>query len=146
MKARVLSIYADGLLDEIQSAVQYCKASSVPEKGARCISAIANWDTGASISFISHDVIRALGLVPSAQVRIRHSQGESVSYSYEVNIRLSGDIIIQDVTVLEGEVNLIGMDIIQMGDMAITNRDGRTVFSFQIPSAHRIDFKESAEL
>ena len=42
MKARVLSIYADGLLDEIQSAVQYCKASSVPGKGARCISAIAN--------------------------------------------------------------------------------------------------------
>ena len=63
-----------------------------------------------------------------------------------MNIRLSGDIIIQDVTVLEGEVNLIGMDIIQMGDMAITNRNGRTVFSFQIPSAHRIDFKESAEL
>lgn len=26
------------------------------------------------------------------------------------------------------------------------NRDGRTVFSFQISSAHRIDFKESTEL
>lgn len=35
---------------------------------------------------------------------------------------------------------LIGMDIISQGDFALTNRDGRTVFSFQIPSTHLYDF------
>ena len=142
MKSNVLTILADSLLDAIQSTVQYCEASLVPGKAKCSVSAIATWDTGASISFITREVISSLGLKPSAQLRVRHSQGESVTDSYEVSIRLFVGIVIQNVTVLEGSANLIGMDIIQMGDMAITNRDGRTVFSFQIPSSHKIDFKQ----
>ena len=32
------------------------------------------------------------------------------------------------------------MDIIGTGDFAVTNLDGKTVFTFRIPSAERIDF------
>ena len=32
------------------------------------------------------------------------------------------------------------MDIISMGDFAISNKDGKTVFSFRVPSLERIDF------
>lgn len=32
------------------------------------------------------------------------------------------------------------MDIISKGDFAITNVDGKTVFSFRIPSVETIDF------
>jgi hypothetical protein len=35
---------------------------------------------------------------------------------------------------------VIGMDIVTRGDFAVTNRDGRTTFSFRIPSQSHIDF------
>ena len=39
---------------------------------------------------------------------------------------------------------LIGMDVISMGDFAVTARNGCTKFSFQIPSTHDIDFSAEA--
>lgn len=41
---------------------------------------------------------------------------------------------------LEGTDVLIGMDIITAGDLAITNHNGRTTFSFRVPSCEEIDF------
>ena len=35
---------------------------------------------------------------------------------------------------------LIGMDIINLGDFAVTNKNGRTAFSFRTPSIEYIDF------
>ena len=35
---------------------------------------------------------------------------------------------------------LIGMDIINLGDFAITNKNGNTKFTFEIPSSRDIDF------
>ena len=35
---------------------------------------------------------------------------------------------------------LIGMDIITLGDFAVTNRDGITVMSFRTPAQGRIDY------
>jgi len=35
---------------------------------------------------------------------------------------------------------LIGMDIISLGDFAVTNFQEKTVFTFRIPSVERIDF------
>lgn len=40
---------------------------------------------------------------------------------------------------------LIGMDVISAGDFAISNHEGRTVFSFRMPSAGRIDFAGEVE-
>ena len=42
--------------------------------------------------------------------------------------------------VLNGCEVLIGMDIITVGDFVVTNRNGKTVFSFQTPSTHEYDF------
>src|SRR3972149_10734968 len=36
---------------------------------------------------------------------------------------------------------LIGMDLITLGDFAITNKDGQTMFSFRHPSLGHIDFE-----
>ena len=41
--------------------------------------------------------------------------------------------------ILGGDV-LIGMDVITQGDFAVTNREGRTVFSFRVPSLIHLDF------
>ena len=40
---------------------------------------------------------------------------------------------------------LIGMDIIGLGDFAVTNADGKTTFSFRVPSVEEIDFVPDAE-
>ena len=40
---------------------------------------------------------------------------------------------------------LIGMDIICLGDLAITNHDGKTIMTFSIPSHKPLCFVERAE-
>ena len=47
--------------------------------------------------------------------------------------------------VLEGCDLLIGMDIINLGDFAITNKDGVTMLSFIMPSLNHIDFVKLLE-
>ena len=43
---------------------------------------------------------------------------------------------------LEDDCDLIiGMDIMTQGDLAMTNLEGRTVFSFRIPSLYTVDFE-----
>lgn len=39
---------------------------------------------------------------------------------------------------------LIGMDIITLGDFAVTNVNGKTVFSFRYPSCEKIDYVNDA--
>jgi hypothetical protein len=41
---------------------------------------------------------------------------------------------------ITGADALIGMDLINRGDFAITNKNGQTKLSFQLPSTHDIDF------
>jgi len=39
---------------------------------------------------------------------------------------------------------MIGIDIIGMGDFAVTNGDSKTTLSFRIPSSRQIDFAPDA--
>ena len=61
-----------------------------------------------------------------------------------VNIVLPNNVVMQSVKVSEGVIEgydvLIGMDIIGVGDFAVTHKNGGTVFSFQVPSTHEYDF------
>jgi hypothetical protein len=41
---------------------------------------------------------------------------------------------------------LIGMDIIGEGDFAVTHQDGKTTFSFRVPSLKTIDFRKGDRL
>lgn len=102
------------------------------------------WDTGASASVITKKVADTLGLSPIRQVRVRDARGETDTNLYYVNILLPNGIEIKNVGVSEGVLDgfdlLIGMDVINLGDFVLTHRDGKTVFSFQIPSTHEYDF------
>ncbi len=57
---------------------------------------------------------------------------------------LHNKLRVKDVRVTEGRLNgfglLIGMDIINLGDFALTHKNQQTVFSFQIPPTHEYDF------
>ena len=40
---------------------------------------------------------------------------------------------------------LIGMDVITSGDFAVSNHNGKTVFSFRVPSVETTDYVKKAQ-
>lgn len=58
--------------------------------------------------------------------------------TYLVNLFLPNNVVVGAVPVSEGGIAgadiLIGMDIITMGDFAITNFDGQSGWTFRMPS------------
>ncbi len=112
---------------------------------------MAIWDTGATASVITQEVVDRCGLKPTGMTQVHGVQGVSVAETFLVNITLmDGRIQITNVRVTRGTLPpgaqvLIGMDIITTGDFAITNVGGNTVFSFRIPSIKTINYNEEAE-
>jgi predicted aspartyl protease len=109
----------------------------------------AIWDTGATDSVISKKVVDRCGLQPIAMTRVYTASGEENCYVYLVSIRLPNKVGFSNVKVTEGKIAgadlLIGMDLIGIGDFAVTNFENKTVFSYRIPSVSRIDFVEDAK-
>lgn len=136
----------DGLTHELMTpcGIGVAKESAMPVVPADIKEFKALWDTGATASVISAEVAIKLGLSPISQCVTYHAQGKSLVNVYLVNLVLPNQILIKDVRVTEGNLNgfgvLIGMDIINLGDFALTHRDNKTVFSFQIPATHEYDF------
>ncbi len=81
-------------------------------------------------------------------VRVQTAGSAYDAETYLVSILLPNEVWFPQVRVskapLIGDDVLIGMDIIGSGDFAVTNRDGRTVFTFRVPSVERIDFVRAA--
>jgi predicted aspartyl protease len=107
------------------------------------------WDTGASTSAITKHVADKLGLIPTGIVSFTHAGGSSATNTYLVNIILPNNVEIRSLRVCEGILSgqdvLIGMDIIGLGDFSICLKDGKTKFSFQIPSTHDMDFVQEIQ-
>ena len=107
----------------------------------------ALWDTGATNSAISQDVIDTLGLRPSGFFKeVSYADG-SVAQNvprFLVNIMLPNNVEVVGLPVMSGKPSgsdvLIGMDIISRGDFAVTHMNGKTKFSFRVPSQGDIDF------
>jgi len=109
----------------------------------------ALWDTGAVVSTIDAKVAKDLGLESVGKTAVSHAKGRDIANQFFINMRLPNGLAIPNIIVLEGNLTgfdiLIGMDIIGLGDFSITNKDDKTIFSFQIPSTHDIDFAEDAK-
>ena len=97
----------------------------------------AIWDTGAYGSVISPRVAKELGLMPVGMKPIQTANGTYEAYAYVVDVMLPNKLVIRGVEVSESDLKvcdaLIGMDIISMGDMKITNKP-TTKFMFRIPA------------
>ena len=97
----------------------------------------AIWDTGAYGSVISPKVAQELGLVPVGVKPIQTANGTYEAYAYVVDMMLPNKLVIRGVEVSESDLKvcdaLIGMDIISMGDMKVTNKS-TTKFIFRIPA------------
>lgn len=108
------------------------------------------WDTGASGTVITQNVVQQLQLQPTGQKRVNAANGAYNANTYLVNVVLPGDIHVQHVEVTEGQLGagadvLIGMDIITLGDFSITNPGGTTVMSFRTPSCVEVDYVQRAQ-
>ena len=105
------------------------------------------WDTGASVSLISARVAKVLGLESIGKSGVSgYNEGVDVKDTYLVHIGLPTGDIVTNIMAMEFHSDeydvVIGMDVICKGDLAVTNKDGRTTFSFRIPSEVEIDFSE----
>ena len=120
------------------------KLSSSPSP--QSLEFMAIWDTGATNTCISKKVVTSLGLQQTGVAAVTGVHGTENRPTYLVNLTLPNKVRFPVLKVTElkfvgGDV-LIGMDIIVNGDLAITNFDGKTAFSFHCPSAGKIDFVE----
>lgn len=105
---------------------------------------LAVWDTGATGSVITQKVIDACGLVATGKTKVTHVGGEEIVDTYLVNIGLPNHVVFYGERVTKGKLGdidmLIGMNIINQGDFAVTNPNGLTKFTFRVPSTADIDF------
>ena len=106
----------------------------------------AIWDTGATATVITQNLVNALGLLPTGMSHVNIANGTTTQNTYIVDIMLPKGINVKDVTVtganaLSGGCEvLISMDTISLGDFSITNHKGSTCMSFRIPSIYEIDY------
>ncbi len=107
------------------------------------------WDTGASNSVVSKSTAKSLGLKPITKVKVHHAGGNDWANVYLVNLFLPNRIIIPArVTECDDSDRfgiIIGMNIITLGDFAITNVNKKTTISFRMPSIETIDFVKSSK-
>jgi len=137
-----------GLSNVLENTIAVCQAYGSEKKPNKYLEKEykAIWDTGATGSVITKKVVLDLGLKSVAMTQMKTAGGVVDSPVYIVSIKLPNKVRMAFVKVsqaddLGGSSDiLIGMDIIATGDFAVTNIDGKTVFSFRWPSLERIDF------
>lgn len=122
------------LRTEVLIALPQMLDKNINKKGVKVQ---ALWDTGATCTAISSNIVNALGLKPVDKAENYTAAGKRVVDVYYIDIILPNRVRIQDVKVTECILAdfdvLIGMDIISMGDFAISNGNGKTHFSYCIP-------------
>ncbi len=107
----------------------------------------ALWDTGATQSCISDRLAEELALEVDGFVDVATATGIVRFAVYTIHLVLLNRLVFHSVQVIgftyaDDDCDLIiGMDIMTQGDLSITNMEGRTVFSFRIPSLHVVDFE-----
>ena len=108
---------------------------------------LAILDTGATITTISQKVVQTLHLHPIGVIQVDSISHRYFSNVYLVNIALRNKVGLSAMHVVEGNIRsadvLLGMDVITRGDLAISNKNGKTTFSFRMPSIERIDFAQT---
>lgn len=152
-KIKALTVPYNRISDVIACSVNISFPKSLLSQGEaeRKDDCIAIWDTGAMASAVTELEAIKLGLIQTGIKEISGLGGTLTKKTYLVDIRLPNDILLENhpVTEIDNPVDrdgkklesfgmLIGMDIISMGDFAVTNFEGKTVMSFRAPSMHKI--------
>jgi len=108
----------------------------------------AIWDTGATNTFVSQKVVDDCALKPISITLVHTADQDVLSPVYLANLLLPNKVGFSNLRVARARITgadvLIGMDIINKGDFVVTNKDGKTTFSFRVPSIEEIDFVEES--
>lgn len=140
--AHAFTLKYDGITDKVITDITiYNNNTKISGKGL--------WDTGATFSCISKQVVKALNLTPTGYTNIVTPSGSSTQPTYMVSIDLPNLVTFETIRVCESEIGkqgiemLIGMDIISKGNFSLSNFEGKTVFSYAFPSFVHTDFTDS---
>jgi predicted aspartyl protease len=112
----------------------------------KTVKARALWDTGATGTCISKEIAVELGLTAIGKQQIHTPTGTDIVNTYRVDIILPNDVKVTGIQVCDSEIGsqnlgvLIGMDIIALGDFAVSNYNERTTFTFRTPSKKKTDY------
>lgn len=143
---QAITVQANGIANVIKTQITVINQATKNQLDSQGI-----WDTGATGSAITATLANQLGLVPIGKSRVKGVHGVQVRNVYVVLLALqSKAAFIVRVTECDELTEdkdcgiLIGMDVINIGDFAITNYNGRTKMSFRVPSQEEIDFVRMA--
>lgn len=120
--------------------------AAVIEFNGNFIPVTAQWDTGATGTCISKEIVSRLNLQPTGMINVQTPSGMGTMNKYMVNLTLNNEVTILNLPVMDSEIGnqgidvLIDMDIISMGDFAVSNFDGKTQFTFRIPSQEHVEY------
>lgn len=134
---QALTVRANGLLREIRTEVRVRGSAILGQ--FPLFDTVAIWDTGATNTAISDTLARQMELTPIDKVAVTGVHGTHQRDVFMIDIVLPNHVGFRGWHVTSGDLQdplglLIGMDIITLGDFAITNVDGNTVCSFRTPS------------
>ncbi len=105
---------------------------------------VATWDTGATNTMISQKVVDKCKLIPTGITWVGTAGGIVSANTYVIDLVLPDNMIIKNLNVTCGKLNntdiLVGMDIINKGDFSVSNFEGKTKFTFRIPSLEHSDY------
>jgi SEC-C motif len=130
------------LITEVHIFPAFDPTKAPPPSQIKCLGL---YDTGATNSVISPRIVEELKLSSIGAKTVGVGGGSLITSSHLVNIGLPNGVLFGMAMVskmtLPGDIDvLIGMDILGMGDFAVTHHGGKTVFSFCVPSQREIDF------
>lgn len=146
-----LTLKSKGLLRTLKSECEICEACDpalIGTSGGPTYQPFqAIWDTGATASVITQDVVDRCGLKPVGMVEVHDARGKTTAEVFMINLRLPNGVGFTNIRATKGDLTgnadaLIGMDVITLGDFSITNVNRQTVFSFRVPSRHVVDYVE----
>lgn len=133
------------LINEVYISKAFSPTQRIYQLTPDCKKYNAIWDTGATSTVITSKVAQDCGLICTGIAIIKSPGGTRYSNVYLVNLWLPNKMMIPNLRVIEGDIGgneeiLIGMDIINKGDFAVSNFNGKTVFSFRMPSLECTDY------
>lgn len=140
------TLKANGILNAITTPLYVGITPASPGNPLTLHETTALWDTGATNSCITAEVAKAIGAVPTGRTMVHGAHGAAQTNTYLVDFVLPNKVRITDIKVTEvvstvgGFGAIVGMDVINTGDFVISNTNGKTVVSFQVPSRIELDF------
>ena len=94
-------------------------------------------------------MVADLGLISVGTEVVNHFGGSSTKPTYLINLYLPNAVAFPGVVVTECEQTthfgfILGMEIMRLGDLSITNFANQTWVSFRVPSMGGIDYVQEA--